>query len=75
MSVDAKIQQAEAGGAADVRTNKQFFRYALDVTCRGGLFVDKRCLDFRRGFLADAERYMGQVAEPYEACRGVGTCG
>ncbi|KAF7121785.1 hypothetical protein CNMCM5793_009338 [Aspergillus hiratsukae] len=74
MSVDAKIRHAEQGGAANVRTNKQFFRYALDVTCRGGLFVDKRCLDFRRGFLGDVARYMVAVAEPYEACRGVGAC-
>lgn len=74
MSVDAKIRDAEQGGAVNVCGNKQFFRYALDVTCRGGLFVDKRCLDFRRGFLGDAERYMNAVAEPYEACRGIGAC-
>ncbi|KAF4212815.1 hypothetical protein CNMCM5878_000679 [Aspergillus fumigatiaffinis] len=74
MSVDAKIRHAEQGGVENVRGNKQFFRYAVDVTCRGGLFVDKRCLDFRRGFLGDAERYMVAVGEPYEACRGVGAC-
>ncbi|KAH1489002.1 hypothetical protein LV164_006371 [Aspergillus fumigatus] len=74
MSVDAKIRHAEEGGAENIRTNKQFFRYAVDVTCRGGLFVDKRCLDFRRGFLGDAERYMVAVGEPYEACRGIGAC-
>ncbi|RHZ58995.1 hypothetical protein CDV55_103412 [Aspergillus turcosus] len=74
MSVDAKIRHAEQGGAASVRGNKQFFRYALDVTCRGGLFVDKRCLDFRRGFLGDVGRYMIAVGEPYEACRGIGAC-
>ncbi|GFF79607.1 conserved hypothetical protein [Aspergillus lentulus] len=74
MSVDAKIRQAEEGGAENVRNNKQLFRYAVDVSCRGGLFVDKRCLDFRRGFLGDAERYMVAVGEPYEACRGVGAC-
>ncbi|KAG2007690.1 hypothetical protein GB937_008340, partial [Aspergillus fischeri] len=74
MSVDAKIRHAEEGGAENIRTNKQFFRYAVDVTCRGGLFVDKRCLDFRRGFLRDAERYMVAVGEPYEACRGIGAC-
>ncbi|GFG26689.1 conserved hypothetical protein [Aspergillus udagawae] len=53
MSVDAKIRHAEQDGAENVRGNRQFFRYAVDVTCRGGLFVDKRCLDFRRGFLGD----------------------
>ncbi|GAQ12146.1 hypothetical protein ALT_9467 [Aspergillus lentulus] len=74
MSVDAKIRQAEEGGAENVRNNKQLFRYAVDVSCRGGLFVDKRCLDFRRGFLGDAERYMVAVGEPYKACRGVGAC-
>ncbi|RHZ59267.1 uncharacterized protein CDV56_107422 [Aspergillus thermomutatus] len=74
MSVDAKIRHAEQGGAENVRGNGQFFRYALDVSCRGGLFADKRCLDYRRGFLGDAKRYMDAVGEPYEACRGIGAC-
>ncbi|GFF88505.1 conserved hypothetical protein [Aspergillus udagawae] len=74
MSVDAKIRHAEQDGAENVRGNRQFFRYAVDVTCRGGLFVDKRCLDFRRGFLGDPARYMIEVGEPYEACRGIGAC-
>lgn len=33
-----------------VRGNLQFFRYAVDVACRGRLLASGRCLAYRRGF-------------------------
>lgn len=70
MSVEARIVSA-----GNVRGNAQFFRYALDTSCRGVLFTSKRCVGFRRGFLDDVGRYMYAVERPYEACKGIGACG
>ncbi|PLB48661.1 hypothetical protein P170DRAFT_436451 [Aspergillus steynii IBT 23096] len=58
----------------DVRGNKQFFRYACDWSCRNNLLTSGRCPKYRRSFLDHTDRYMFEVEDPPEACRGIRAC-
>ncbi|OOF92078.1 hypothetical protein ASPCADRAFT_133634 [Aspergillus carbonarius ITEM 5010] len=55
-------------------TNHQFYRYALDRSCRGQLLLSGHCPQYRRKFLEKPGRYMPQLDRPYEACRGIRAC-
>ncbi|KAE8154307.1 hypothetical protein BDV25DRAFT_147925 [Aspergillus avenaceus] len=58
----------------NVRGNKQFFRYALDVSCRGQLLITRRCLRYRRAFLDDSERFMIEIEQPSQVCMSIKAC-
>ncbi|KAL4986726.1 hypothetical protein BDW68DRAFT_162660 [Aspergillus falconensis] len=59
-----------------VSENRQFFRYALDKSCRGQMYLAGHCQHFRREFRKDVERFMRgfQEEEPYEACVAIKSC-
>ncbi|KAL2824982.1 hypothetical protein BJY01DRAFT_230313 [Aspergillus pseudoustus] len=57
-----------------VRGNPQFFRYAMDKSCRGHLLSTGHCKNFRREFRKDVPRFMDQIQEPYEACAAIKYC-
>ncbi|KAL4891211.1 hypothetical protein BDV59DRAFT_182753 [Aspergillus ambiguus] len=57
-----------------VRGNRQFFRYALDVCCRGSLFISRRCPNYRRSFLQRPDQFMYEIENPLEACRAIRAC-
>ncbi|KAL4914344.1 hypothetical protein BDW62DRAFT_204735 [Aspergillus aurantiobrunneus] len=48
----------------NVRENPQFFRYALDKSCRGQMYLAGHCQKFRREFRKDVDRYMLEVQQP-----------
>ncbi|PYI09285.1 hypothetical protein BO78DRAFT_308677 [Aspergillus sclerotiicarbonarius CBS 121057] len=54
--------------------NHQFFRYALDKSCRGQLLIRGHCPQYRRRFREQPGRYMTQLDRPYEACRAIAAC-
>ncbi|KKK18597.1 hypothetical protein P175DRAFT_01908 [Aspergillus ochraceoroseus IBT 24754] len=58
----------------NVQGNPQFFRYALDVSCRGTVLASGQCLNYRRQFLKDPERFMQEVQSPYDACISINSC-
>ncbi|GAA90899.1 hypothetical protein AKAW_09013 [Aspergillus luchuensis IFO 4308] len=47
--------------------NSQFFRYALDKSCRGRVLITGRCLQYRRRLLKKPAIFMAQLDSPYEA--------
>ncbi|PYH30150.1 uncharacterized protein BO87DRAFT_400618 [Aspergillus neoniger CBS 115656] len=47
--------------------NSQFFRYALDKSCRGRILITGRCLQYRRRLLEKPAISMSQLDSPYEA--------
>ncbi|KAL4802527.1 hypothetical protein BDV18DRAFT_146894 [Aspergillus unguis] len=57
-----------------VDENKQFFKYALDKSCRGQMYLNGHCTKFRREFRKDVDRYMHDFENPYEACVGIKAC-
>lgn len=67
--VEAMIQRNPG-----VRGNRQFFRYALDVSCRGALLTSHRCPNYRRIFLKESDRFMDEIAHPFEACAAIRAC-
>ncbi|GFN20596.1 uncharacterized protein AtWU_10403 [Aspergillus tubingensis] len=54
--------------------NPQFFRYALDKSCRGRVLITGRCLQYRRRLLEKPAISMSQLDSPYEACRAIQAC-
>lgn len=54
--------------------NSQFFRYALDKSCRGRILITGRCLQYRRRLLEKPAISMSQLDSPYEACRAIQAC-
>ncbi|RAQ58292.1 hypothetical protein COH20_007751 [Aspergillus flavus] len=58
----------------NVRGNKQFFKYASDVSCRGHLLISKRCLRYRRAFLDDPDKFMFDIEVPSQACIAIKAC-
>ncbi|KAF9891051.1 hypothetical protein FE257_004986 [Aspergillus nanangensis] len=58
----------------DVRGNKGFFRYAVDVSCRGALLASHRCPSYRRSFLKDSNRFMYEIENHLEACQAIRAC-
>ncbi|BCS00627.1 uncharacterized protein AKAW2_50968A [Aspergillus luchuensis] len=54
--------------------NSQFFRYALDKSCRGRVLITGRCLQYRRRLLKKPAIFMAQLDSPYEACRAIQAC-
>ncbi|KAJ0421489.1 hypothetical protein BJY00DRAFT_312093 [Aspergillus carlsbadensis] len=59
----------------NVRGNPQFFRYALDKSCRGHLLSTGHCKNYRREFRKDVDRFMEEIhADPYEACVSIKYC-
>ncbi|KAE8168105.1 hypothetical protein BDV40DRAFT_251324 [Aspergillus tamarii] len=58
----------------NVRGNKQFFKYASDVSCRGQLLVSKRCLRYRRAFLDNPDKFMFDIEVPSQACIAIKAC-
>ncbi|KAL4899060.1 hypothetical protein BDW74DRAFT_164065 [Aspergillus multicolor] len=59
-----------------VSENPQFFRYALDKSCRGQMYLAGHCQKFRREFKKDVARFMVDFLEeePYEACVAIKSC-
>ncbi|KAL4781219.1 hypothetical protein BJX76DRAFT_335922 [Aspergillus varians] len=57
-----------------VRENPQFFRYALDKSCYGDMYLAGHCPKFRREFRKDVERYMQEIQTPYDACVSIKSC-
>ncbi|PWY69400.1 hypothetical protein BO83DRAFT_316885 [Aspergillus eucalypticola CBS 122712] len=47
--------------------NSQFFRYALDKSCRGRVLITGRCLQYRRRLLEKPAIFMSRLDSPYEA--------
>lgn len=58
----------------DMRGNRNFFRYSLDVSCRGWLLTSRRCPNYRRSFLQGADRFMYEIESPFDACTAIRAC-
>ncbi|PLN79361.1 hypothetical protein BDW42DRAFT_127658 [Aspergillus taichungensis] len=58
------------------KDNTQFFRYALDKSCRGVVFLSGACSKLRRVFRDDVSQFMGLIQEGnvYEACEVAKAC-
>lgn len=54
--------------------NPHFFRYAMDKSCHGQMYLNRHCTKFRREFRKDVERYMLDFEDPYEACVSIRAC-
>ncbi|KAL6237902.1 hypothetical protein BDW75DRAFT_202961 [Aspergillus navahoensis] len=71
LRVEGRIEKMKT-----VSENPQFFRYALDKSCRGRMYLAGHCQKFRREFRKDVQRYMRgfREEEPYEACVAIKSC-
>ncbi|KAF7585347.1 hypothetical protein BBP40_011168 [Aspergillus hancockii] len=58
----------------NVRGNKQFFKYASDISCRGRLLITGRCLRYRRAFQDNPDRFMFDIEVPSQACMAIKAC-
>ncbi|KAE8374547.1 hypothetical protein BDV26DRAFT_269819 [Aspergillus bertholletiae] len=68
--VDGMIRRSNS----NVRGNKQFFKYASDVSCRGQLLSSRRCLRYRHAFLDNPDKFMFDIEVPSQACIAIKAC-
>ncbi|PWY79159.1 hypothetical protein BO70DRAFT_380344 [Aspergillus heteromorphus CBS 117.55] len=68
-AVDAMFRRNGRAG-----NNRQFFKYALDTSCRGQLLLRGHCPKYRRSLLADPGRHLSLLDNPFETCTAIRAC-